>query len=938
MSDVKIRLLPWDERAALPKLAPCLVKVLDTRGDVDLLGFSGRFAERPIWDALRKAGDEVSHPCGEFQGRFWRISKADQAGVVQVLSKAANGWPWLTLSSEGCIVPNQPGARADVRATRRAVSGRCGKVTFQIFGARDPGAQEFAACQPYSHLVDVPGRKDKILLCAGGGVQPALPAEISADPRASQLDLLVPTARLRRRGWVMDLVLDGDKLAIAATMAAARMPSRGGWQDWAASASSFPVVEWPSWRVWLQTVGVEWVVDGFDPDDLWGEVQFDEASIPGWDGPTAVGAKLREFQKDGVRFVMSRRGRALLADDMGLGKTAQAIATVAAMKAARVLILSPAVVKSVWLAEIEKWSGVSKYESGIQMLAGAHDRPQNCKWLIASYDQVVSRAETWKAASEPEFLGVSAVIKETVGFADPEDDDDLRPRLNKKDRKIKFSQSLRTDVVDLVAAGLTPASALKWSKLHSRLRGELQQALLEWAPDLLVLDEAHRVKSADAKRTSVAIALSARAGGCLAMSGTPIQNSTNEPAVLLHVINPAAYQEVKREKIPIVRIKALLAPVMLRRRKQDVLNELPLVTEQIVRIAVPDYVDDGEDEILQELLALGRNLELDGIKPNDWAAAAPAHIKHLALAWSAGTELSKFEVVRAQLAEMKAHASMVLDFVKDALENKGCLVVFTAHHAASDALAAGIRGAGWKVGVADGRTSLPRRVQLVSDFQKSHLDCLVCGMDAMGEGVTLHRADMVVFLEMAYKPSTLHQSRDRLHRIGQTRNVQAVYLLSDHPLDEFLEMMVLGKAELVGKVLSERVHVLGQDRGDVSIASPWPEAMSNGEFVADKPKTAVVSKESLHEIVSNGDAQTVTKQARSTLPDEDHVARQHESKRKWKVAHPEQQTDHSRALAAERIRRWREKQGDAYRAKQREYVKTARERKALVNGRQGESV
>ena len=314
-------------------------------------------------------------------------------------------------------------------------------------------------------------------------------------------------------------------------------------------------------------------------------------------------------------------------------------------------------------------------------------------------------------------------------------------------------------------------------------------------------------------------------------------------ATLLHVINPAAYQEVKREKIPIVRIKALLAPVMLRRRKQDVLNELPPVTEQIVRIAVPDYVDDGEDEILQELLALGRNLELDGIKPNDWAAAAPAHIKHLALAWSAGTELSKFEVVRAQLGKMKAHASMTLDFAKDALENKGCLVVFTAHHAASDALAAGIRGAGWKVGVADGRTSLPRRVQLVSDFQKSHLDCLVCGMDAMGEGVTLHRADMVVFLEMAYKPSTLHQSRDRLHRIGQTRNVQAVYLLSDHPLDEFLEMMVLGKAELVGKVLSERVHVLGQDRGDVSIASPWPEAMSNGEFVADKPKTAVVSKE-----------------------------------------------------------------------------------------------
>jgi hypothetical protein len=66
---------------------------------------------------------------------------------------------------------------------------------------------------------------------------------------------------------------------------------------------------------------------------------------------------------------------------------------------------------------------------------------------------------------------------------------------------------------------------------------------------------------------------------------------------------------------------------------------------------------------------------------------------------------------------------------------------------------------------------------------------------------------------------------------------------------------------------------------------------------------------------------------RQKLSDEDRAARTKESKRKWKAAHPEKRTDSSRALAAARIKRWREKNGDEYRAKQREYVHAARERK-----------
>ena len=964
MSDV-VKIRACFEGSKLPALAPCFIQVLDADGDVDLMGFSGRYADKPIWDALRKAGDEVNSPPGtRFEGRFWRIRPADQAGVVQNLSRRAAGWPWLTLDSQWRIVPDYRGAKAPERATKRAALGRCGKVMFQMFDSRDPGAREFAQVWPPPYFVQAPGLGGHILLRASeDGRLPALPEEISADPAVSLIDLPRPAARLRRRGWVMDLVLEGDELAIAATMAGTR-PATGHSSGSASSANSFPIVEWPAWRAWLEAGDIQWVAEGFDPNHMWGEVRFDEATIPGWNRPTSAGMALREFQKDGVRFVLSRHGRALLADDMGLGKTAQAVAVAAAMRAEKVLILSPAVVKSVWVEEIKKWDGAGGCEDAIQTLDGSHDRPkEGCKWLIVSYDQVVARAETWKAVDASEFKAVAALIEVRIGFA--EDEDDPRPRVMETEKKIKFSRPLPADMVSLVAAELAPASARKWDKLHARLRGELLQALQEWAPGLLVLDEAHRVKSQDAKRTSAAIALSAASGGCLAMSGTPIQNNTTEPAVLLHVLDPAAYREVRHERISVRRIQALLKPVMLRRRKDEVLKELPPLTEQVVHIQA--HVDGDDD--LAELLAIGESLELKGVKPKDWAAAAPPHIKRLALAWSAGEHLSKFEVIRARLGEAKARASMALDFVKDALENKGCLVVFTGHHAASDALAASIRAAGRKVEVVDGRTSPLRRAQLVSDFQESRLDCLVCGIEAMGEGVTLHRADMVVFLELAYKPSALHQARDRLHRIGQTRNVQAVYLLSSHPMDVFLEMMVLGKADLVGRVLSERVHVLGGERGEDNEAPGAesngdhgakaldemvsngeivyaetgvkaesngelladPRIVSNGEVVAQVPVASNGDYEAPDEVVRNGEltAQPTPRRGRSALPDEERAARQKESKRKWKATHPQQQTDHSRALAAERVRRWRERHGDEYRAKQRAYVKASRARKRL---------
>ena len=65
--------------------------------------------------------------------------------------------------------------------------------------------------------------------------------------------------------------------------------------------------------------------------------------------------EMREYQKDGVRFLLEKKGSALLADDMGLGKTLQSLGYLLLAKTYPVVVVCPAVVKINWLREYRKW-------------------------------------------------------------------------------------------------------------------------------------------------------------------------------------------------------------------------------------------------------------------------------------------------------------------------------------------------------------------------------------------------------------------------------------------------------------------------------------------------------------------------------------------------------------------------------------------------------
>uniref|UniRef100_A0A8C2JZR3 SWI/SNF-related matrix-associated actin-dependent regulator of chromatin subfamily A-like protein 1 n=1 Tax=Cyprinus carpio TaxID=7962 RepID=A0A8C2JZR3_CYPCA len=105
----------------------------------------------------------------------------------------------------------------------------------------------------------------------------------------------------------------------------------------------------------------------------------------------------------------------------------------------------------------------------------------------------------------------------------------------------------------------------------------------------------------------------------------------------------------------------------------------------------------------------------------------------------------------------------------------------------------------------DGSTASAERQQLCDRFQSSQKSCVaVLSVTAANMGLTLHSADLVVFAELFWNPGVLIQAEDRVHRIGQTSNVDIHYLVAKGTADDYLWPMIQEKMNVLEQVgLSE---------------------------------------------------------------------------------------------------------------------------------------
>lgn len=249
--------------------------------------------------------------------------------------------------------------------------------------------------------------------------------------------------------------------------------------------------------------------------------------------------------------------------------------------------------------------------------------------------------------------------------------------------------------------------------------------------DLLIADEAHYVKNPEARRTAALTALAQKAERVLYLTGTPLENRVEEMCFLLSTLSPetAAKARELSDMAGAEPFRQAIAPVYLRRRREDVLTELPELTEV-----------------------------------EDWCEQTPAEAEVYRQAVQAGSFMAMRQAGWSSTDTGKARR--LLELCEDAEEDGRRVLIFTFFR---DTMAQVRRLLGDRCpGEIHGGVSPEERQRILDEFAHSPAGtALCCQVTAGGVGLNIQAASLVIFCEPQLKPSTETQAISRAYRMDR---------------------------------------------------------------------------------------------------------------------------------------------------------------------------
>ena len=300
--------------------------------------------------------------------------------------------------------------------------------------------------------------------------------------------------------------------------------------------------------------------------------------------------------------------------------------------------------------------------------------------------------------------------------------------------------------------------------------------------DVAVFDEAQQIKNARTRRALAAAGLTARAK--VALTGTPVENRLSELWSLLSIVVPgllpreevfvARYQvPIERDRDPQVldRLRALIAPFVLRRRKREVLGELPPKTDVVERVELTPAQRGVYEQIrVAAVAALGAD---PGPQARFRVLAAITRLRQAAC-----------DLRLIDGGEGGAKIPRLVELLAEATAGGGQALVFSEFTRLLDLAADAVAAAGLGALRIDGTTPPAERSRRVAAFQAGEAPVFLLSRKAAGTGLNLTQATTVIHLDPWWNPAVEDQATDRAHRIGQSQPVTVIRLVAADTIEE----------------------------------------------------------------------------------------------------------------------------------------------------------
>ena len=301
----------------------------------------------------------------------------------------------------------------------------------------------------------------------------------------------------------------------------------------------------------------------------------------------------------------------------------------------------------------------------------------------------------------------------------------------------------------------------------------------------ILLDEAQAIKNRTTKRSKTVMALDGDFK--IITTGTPVENHLGELWNLFNFINPGllgshdSFQE--RFAIPIEKnqslekrkaLQRLIKPFILRRRKNQVLDDLPAKTEIILNVEMS--VEERSFYESVRLDALER-IESDNSNTPDKRFRILAELTRLRLA------CCHPKLVNPDIPLGSSKLELFGEIMGELIENKHKALVFSQFTKHLAIIEQYLQSKNISYQYLDGSTPAAKRQERIDDFQRGKGDVFLISLKAGGTGLNLTAADYVIHLDPWWNPAVEDQATDRAHRMGQQRPVTVYRLVTEDTVE-----------------------------------------------------------------------------------------------------------------------------------------------------------
>ena len=357
------------------------------------------------------------------------------------------------------------------------------------------------------------------------------------------------------------------------------------------------------------------------------------------------------------------------------------------------------------------------------------------------------------------------------------------------------------------------------ASLAAARRDPLKAALTRDAWDLIVVDEAHRVRAP--RSASGKLIRELRSRHLLLLTATPVENRLQDLYEMVSLVAPGLLGTAAQfraahgagsaapgaEPRNVAALRKRTAEVMIRHRRSEVNVLLPPRLAETLRVEPSGaerewYADltarvraEGRVAAPARRLTLRSVAKLAGSSP---AAAAPTLSKigwdDLAARAGSLAAPAKTAVLLSQLARHAASGDKVL--------------VFTAFRQTLDQMAAHVAAAGLPAVTYHGSLSRADKERTIAAFREQAP--VMLSTESAGEGRNLQFCHVMVNMDLPWNPMQIEQRLGRLHRVGQERDVLLTNLVASGTIEEQVLRVLEAKINLFELVVGELDMILGR--------------------------------------------------------------------------------------------------------------------------------